>query len=373
VPRLVVVAPGDLYVRDSVIAAPAKFVSGMEMFAAKFPGEVHLLGRPASVPDSDNLGAQALPIDELDFECHVTSDLAAALRSLDPDVALLSLSEDHASLIGIAGASVVAAEHAARSWLAMSLADEHSLLDRARMEVGYRRLERRLTRVVESADGLHCNGVVAWTSYGSHSPDAIRVYDSRVTSTVVERAKATRKPWSGGLLRLGFSGRLTSIKGPQYVVGLPALLGERGIAATVDVFGDGPMRKELEASGSAVRFHGTLDYEREWCPYIAENIDLMVLPHVQPDPSGTYFESAGVGVPVLGFQHETTRDLARHGWVFASEQRSAASLADSIAHLVGDTASLQAASAAGFGFMQTRTFEMDFGRRVEHLVRVMSI
>jgi glycosyltransferase involved in cell wall biosynthesis len=373
VPNLVVVAPGNIHVRDGVLRAPAKFLSGMRMFAREFPGEVSLLGRPAAAPDADNLGDTSTPVDELGFTCRVDPDLESGLRSLAADVALLSLSDDHSALIGVARSSVVAAEHAARSWLAMSIAEAHSALDRVRMEVGYRRLEHRLKGAVRRAQGLHCNGIVAWSTYSRYSSDALRVYDSRVTKAILADARGRKAPWSEGPLRLGFSGRLTPIKGPQFAVELPRLLAERGIEASLDVFGSGPLLKALEErAGPRVRFRGSLAYESEWCRQVADDIDLMVLPHVQPDPSGTYFESAGVGVPVLGFRHETTVDLSRHGWVFTSERRSSESLADAIANLVTTPGRLRDASSAGLAFMDEHTFEADFKMRTEHLVHVLS-
>ncbi|MCY7287786.1 MAG: glycosyltransferase, partial [Cryobacterium sp.] len=300
---MVVVAPGDIHVEDGVLHAPSKFLSGMRMYAKLFPGEVSLLGRPASEPDVENLGDTSTSLDELGFNCRVAADLDEGLRGLKADVSLVSLSDDHARLIGVARSTVVSAEHAARSWLAMSLADRHSSIDRLRMEVGYRRLENRLKRIVRLTNGLHCNGIVAWSAYAGHSPQPLRVYDSRVSRAILARARASKVPWSGGTLRLGFSGRLTRIKGPQFAIDLPNLLAARGFEATLDVFGDGPMRAELDAAaGDRVRFRGTLEYEDEWCSIVADDIDLMVLPHVQPDPSGTYLECAGLGVPVLGFK-----------------------------------------------------------------------
>lgn len=371
-PNLVVVAPGDIHVRDGVLRTPEKFLSGMRMFAKIFPGDVTLLGPAAHEPDADNLGDTSQHLDELGFACRVVRDLESGLRESKADVALLSLSDAHAPLVGVSRASVVAAEHAARSWLAMSVAEQQRPLDRLRMEVGYRRLENRMRRIVARAEGLHCNGVVAWSSYASHSANPIRVYDSRVSDSVLARAELERVPSSGARLRLGFSGRLTAIKGPQFVIGLTAQLAARGIDATLDVFGDGPMRAELESmAGPAVHFHGSVDYEQEWVPWVSRRIDLMVLPHVQPDPSGTYFEAAGLGVPVLAFRHETSIDLSRHGWVFVSKRRSMESLASAIQDLVSSPALLQTASEAGFAFMREHTFEADFALRVEHLVGVM--
>ena len=166
-------------------------------------------------------------------------------------------------------------------------------------------------------------------------------------------------------------GRLTAIKGPQHAIRLPEVLADRGDRATLDVFGDGPMRAGLEkAAGPHVRFHGAIDFS-EWLERIPKQVDLMVLPHVQPDPSGTYFESAGVGVPIVSFSNETVRDLTQHGLVMSTDQWSSDGLADVIAQLAGDRQWMDCASRAGQDFMRRHSFENDFEARIDHLQRVM--
>lgn len=368
--RLVVVAPGELYVEGDSVHLPAKFESGMAKYAELFPGEVVVIGRPASSPDLDNLGGRLVEMTSLTFGVVVDDDLEAGLRNLRPDIALLSLSDDHARLAGFATTTVYSAEHASRSWLAMSLAESHGPIDRLRMEIGYRRLERRMVKNVSRADGIHCNGVVAWTTYAAHSPEPLRTFDSRMTEPMIMQARSARTARNPELLRLGFSGRLTPIKGPQYAIAAAKLLASRGVQVSLDVFGDGPMRDALVSeAGPSTTFHGSIDFD-EWCRLVPRLVDVMLLPHVQPDPSGTYFESAGVGVPVVGFSNETMLDLESHGFARSTSRWDERGLQEVVEAVLRQPDWLEEASARGTDFMLRHTFDRDFRARVQHLERV---
>ena len=163
------------------------------------------------------------------------------------------------------------------------------------------------------ADGVQCNGQVAWLAYSGHSPAPLRMYDSRVRLADVQEARQPSEWHSGRTLRLGFSGRLIPIKGPEYAVEAYRMRVRAGIDVSLDMFGDGELRGRLEQEAPDVRFHGSLDFAAQWCPTVASSIDLMVLPHVQSDPAGTYLESAGMGVPVIGFGNVAFDYLAEVG------------------------------------------------------------
>lgn len=372
-PSLVVVAPGGLCVRDGRFWADAKLLSGMQMYAECFPGDVSLVGLPAQSPDAVNLGVTSVAVADLGYDITATYDIRSELARRHADVSLLPLTSDIGQLLNVSRKDVVAAEHTGLSRLSMALATPHSLKARVRMEVGFRRLGRRLVDVVRAADGVQCNGAVAWNAYASLSPMPVRVYDNRVTPDVIEIATKLRSPYRGGRLRLGFSGRLMAIKGPEYAVALPRVLEAHGVEATLDVFGDGPDRATLErVRDERVRFRGSVPFPDQWTRQVSEGVDLMVLPHVQPDPSGTYLECAGVGVPVLGFDNAQLSSLVSEaglGWVVPMCNTGA--LAARALQLSKAPEQVERASAAALTFMRRHHFALDFERRVQHLVEVL--
>lgn len=372
-PCLVVIPPGPIHLRAGRLHTTSKFLDGMQAYADRFPGEVILLATSAAGPDDDNLGAVSSPLTELGFECVLADSIEKKLQQIKPEIALIPLSLESAPLFGLARRTVAAVEHTGRSRLAMALAQPHTPIARLRMEVGFRRLGARLTSLATTADALMCNGSVAWDGYGRGHRQALRVYDSRVRSAAVATARSRRLGWSGGTLRLGFSGRLIAIKGPEYAIRLISGLHRMGVPATLDVFGDGPLRESLRASApEGVTFRGTLDYETEWCDAVASGIDLMVLPHVQGDPSGTYLESAGMGAPVLGFDNPALTSLIEEGGLgWTVPVRSDVRLLAKTQELIADPARIEAASGAAFTFMEAHSFERDFDRRVEFFVGAM--
>lgn len=97
----------------------------------------------------------------------------------------------------------------------------------------------------------------------------------------------------------------------------------------------------------------------------------MVLPHTQGDPSGTYLESAGLGVPVLGFRNAALSGFAREaGFAWVSRDRSGAALADVVERLSTNRADVRRAALAGVEFAERHAFEKAFDARVRQLERV---
>ena len=186
-------------------------------------------------------------------------------------------------------------------------------------------------------------------------------------------ARARNEPWTAGrTLRLGFSGRMIPIKGPAYAVEAYRALQRAGIDVSLAMFGDGELRPRLEQEAPDVRFHGSLDFATEWCPAVASSIDLMVLPHLQSDPAGTYLESAGMGVPVIGFDNVALDHLVAVGGLgWTSPPRRADLLARRIEQLMATPDELLRARDAGSEFMTDHCFEKDFGARVQHLHDVL--
>jgi glycosyltransferase involved in cell wall biosynthesis len=162
------------------------------------------------------------------------------------------------------------------------------------------------------------------------------------------------------------------IKGPGYAVEVHRRLRAAGTDVSLAMFGDGELRTRLEQEAPEVRFHGSLDFATEWCPTVASSVDLMVLPHLQSDPAGTYLESAGMGVPVIGFDNvalDHLVEVAGLGWT--SPPRRADLLARRIEQLMATPDELLRAGNAGREFMTDHCFEKDFDARVQHLHDVL--
>lgn len=120
----------------------------------------------------------------------------------------------------------------------------------------------------------------------------------------------TSQPTSADPLRLVHSGRLSREKHPVLSVMTAAELHRRGVSVRLDVYGDGPQRRELEeiANGAPVRFHGFVPSRSELCSALA-SADIAL----SPSPGETFglavLEALACGTPVVTADTGGAREL----------------------------------------------------------------
>ncbi len=373
--HLVVVLP-SVPVSEGKVQLADKTLTGLRGFVERWPGRVTAVGPAAEADIAGNLGLQWYRPEALGLEI-MYGNTVELVRDLRPDVLHLSLAVRERPLLALGAPTVVFAENPALERLRYALTGSRRI-DRPRMIAGAVRQELAQRSMVRHAAALACNGWNAWRWYGrlgrqTHDHDPILVFDSRIPLERVTRARArvteSREP---APLRLGFSGRLHPAKGPGYAVAASRELDNRGVRHTLTLFGAGPMEDDLRRSaGPSVRFAGEVGFDPVWMDRIAAEIDLMVLPHTQGDPSGTYVESAGLGVPVLGFKNAALSGFARNGgFAWVAGERTGAALADVVERLSADRSELRRAALAGVQFAESHAFEKAFDARVDQLVRV---
>lgn len=337
--RLVYVSPGPL---------DAKAVEGLSEFAATWQGDVVAVAPEAGVAVPERVRVIAEP-----------APSAAAVRALAPDVVLALHRPEFAWLTEVAP-TVFTAEFDRRIRLEQQHLTAEGAIDRARIALGQLRRERVYRDVARKAAGLQCNGYAAWDAYAALNQRPLLFRDHRIRRADLAAAKE-RPTWRGERpLRVAFSGRLTAVKGPGTVLEVARLLPEVEFL----LLGDGELREDLQLEApSNVRFEGFLDFEA-WKSRMREEVDLALLPHPQGDPSGTYYEALGCGVPVVGAQNATWPRLAAEGLGWA--ERDAKALADRI-RSVGPEQLDAVRTRALNGF---EPFESVAARRVAHLVEV---
>ena len=240
----------------------------------------------------------------------------------------------------------------------------------ARIALGSRRRRSAYEAWVRRALGIQCNGYPAYDRFAELSPSALLFFDTRLTAEHVRSGPQRRAPAdSRPPYRLCFSGRLIEAKGPQHAVAAADLLRAQGIECTLDVIGVGPLEQQLRRpaeprSGSAKAWTS----REGWTSYVRDEVDLMVLPHTQGDPSGTYLESAGCGVPVVGFDN-VALDGARPP---ATASASTVPLGDdeALGRRLRETSSTtpgaeRSCATTDCDFMEAHTFEREADRRVD--------
>lgn len=369
---LCVVSPGRLAIAgDGRVQVDPKTAAGMEQYAASWPGEVHFVARRGP------LDARSQPFEwphpeDLSFAVSVVDDVEQAVRAVAPAVVLAPLELDNAPLLALPGRCALVCDYPLRvRWDNVRLDPRLGAADRLRTAVGLTRRAALLRRMIRRADGLQCNGPDTYDTYSRHSPNPLLYLDTRVTSDDV--AAAVRSPLGDDpTLRLAFSGRWIEQKGVLDAVAVTERLHADGVRVHLTLLGGGPLEDRLRAlDHPAVSVVGRLDFAEEWVPFVRDHVDVMVLPHPQGDSASTFLESMSCGTPVAGYDNRYWRSLhATSGGGWTTPVSDTDALATHLARLADDREEIARVRGAGLGFAASHSFDLEFGRRIDHLLSV---
>lgn len=236
--------------------------------------------------------------------------------------------------------------------------------------------EFKLRYAIWNATAIQANGAAAFKAYGKKE-NSILYFDNRVSSETciknsifVARLEYLAKKMP---LRLAFSGRLIKAKGADALVDFSVKLRETGTSFEFHIFGSGEleqsMREDVVAKnlGNCVYIHGAVDFERELLPFIQNKTDLFICCHRQGDPSCTYLETYGCGVPIAGFSNEAHSGILERrdvGWMV--QMNSVSELAILIARLSSDRKEIDVKSKNAINFARENLFEHIFQKRMNH-------
>jgi colanic acid/amylovoran biosynthesis glycosyltransferase len=366
------------------IRLTSKFVSGMQAYMEHWDGPVTLLIEPDENAHSVNLDDVWVRMDELPFK--------VVLTRFDSEQAKKTMTEAGVVMGGTDHRMNHAAATCARAGVPFVLVTEYSLPTRLQIvdaddPVFWRRWRRRqwavgqekaIVATIRQAAGLQCNGTPTYDAYRELNGNTLLYFDSRVSQQMIppEPGLAGRRFPFGPQrpIRLAFSGRLTAMKGADHLVKVAVALRELGVPFRMDIFGDGPlatsMAQEIKTHGlgSDVILGGVLDFASELMPRMRSEIDLFVCCHRQGDPSCTYLETLGCGVPIVGYANEAFAGLLRlcdGGRSVPMDDWKA--LAAEIARLSGNTEKLLSLAQAGLEFARSHSCESEFLARMNHV------
>lgn len=364
-PSLTIAAPGPIAARAGQVRLADKTVSGLRAYSQRWDGDVVLAA--ASADDSvgsANLGARWHHVSDLPFDVSIAPTLLEAITSTRADLIMANLNGRVGELDSVIDRCVLLAEfdpwlQSKETWPGIGLRGQ------ARAVAGAVKRTRDYRRYVARARGLQCNGIPAHRALAQHNEASMLFFDSRLGPDDVRAAASRERPDRPATV--AFSGRLHPDKGAHFLLDVADHL--RDVGVKLDVFGDGELREQLErASRSNVHFHGAVDYTTEWLPYMRNQVDLMVLPHIQSDPSCTYLEAIGSGVPVLGFDNAALQSLVDRfhvGWTVPMRDSNA--LARKAEELLGSPHLIAAAREAGFAMMKKHHADATFDARAAHM------
>lgn len=228
---------------------------------------------------------------------------------------------------------------------------------------------------IRKATLLHCNGYPVFEESALFNHRRLLYLDSRMdrdATIPLDALRARLRERPARPPRLLFSGRYEPAKGALDVVMVAVELAKRGVPYDLHLYGQGSQRPQMER---AVAEHGLHDKVTIHDPVsypelveIARGFDLFVCCHVQDDPSCTYIESFGCGLPVVGYGNAMWRGLAASSDAgIVTPLRSPAMLAEKVAALLGDHDRLDSLSERARAFAVEHCFENEFARRTASL------
>lgn len=225
------------------------------------------------------------------------------------------------------------------------------------------------------AYSLHCNGYPMFDASRKFNSNRLLFLDSRMSADLVireDRLKARLSGRAGRPLRLLFSGRYEPMKGAGDAVRVAIECCKRGLDVEMHCYGQGSLRNEMErvacqATGNArIQIHDAIPYPE--LVELSRTFDLFVCCHIQNDPSCTYLESFGSGLPVVGYGNRMWRRLSEESRVgFWSPLGQPRAVADDIQKLAFDFPLLAAMSERARKFASDHAFEREFKLRTDAL------
>jgi colanic acid/amylovoran biosynthesis glycosyltransferase len=366
--RMVYWSPGPVPRDGDSYRIDTRTLSGLSASAGLWEGDIILLARelPAdAVAPADTVW---IAEGETPFTIITTPDPLAALGELAPDVATGLHRPDAAPFMELGIPTVLTSEVDLRIRAGLIHASARGLTE-TRMLAGQAKVEKRMRTIARYAAGLQCNGPAAMAAYGRLNARPLEFHDHRITEADLDLA-VRRDHWGGERpLRIAFSGRFVAYKGILDVVAMAGELHRRGAPVEVTLYGAGELGVRVAQDlPPNTRLRGFVEFDPTWKEEFRSSVDLAVLPHPQGDPSMSYFESLGCGVPVLGYANATWGRVARRtgaGWALL--RHGAKALADQVETLAADPQQVADASRAGLDYMKTRSFEETSKHRTQHI------
>lgn len=347
-----------------------KTYTALEEFHARLGGKVYLGSTRPPRFSKPNDGVDQISSSN-DGVVIVSQQIDAELvEKIKPSIVLFPVIDSSSNIFSnYSGKFVFTDDYSPNVRRQVRLVGVDNVINKARIIVGHQRLVISNRQKVRRAAGIQCNGYAAYGYYRNVHPKAHLFFDHRVTDIQLAKSLEEIKNPSD-CLRLGFSGRLQELKGVHLFASLLDELDRKKVYYTFDIIGEGVEREKLELDlRGRARFHGFMDFEKEWLPYVRSNIDLMVLPHIQGDSSSTYFESLGAGVPIVGFSNDSLTPLSADSQAALTvPMQNIRMLATVIENVANSGNHLNELRDKSFNYMQGKTFEAVMDGRVDHLL-----
>lgn len=229
----------------------------------------------------------------------------------------------------------------------------------------------KMIPAMKSAREIHCNGYPIFAAAAAYNARRLLYLDSRMSSEMVIPAETLRDRLAVRRqrpVRLIYSGRYERMKGALDAVKAAAICRQRGLEFEMDCYGQGGLASEMRAvaaaAGPSIRVHDAIPFPE--LVRRTHDADLFICCHIQSDPSCTYLESMGAGLPIAGYSNRMWAAMAEASNAgVVTAHNSPAAMADEIERLIARPDDLDQMSCRARDFATRHTFEMEFQRRTD--------
>jgi colanic acid/amylovoran biosynthesis glycosyltransferase len=227
---------------------------------------------------------------------------------------------------------------------------------------------------MRGARALHCNGYPIYEESRFFNDSRLLYLDSRMSADMViakEKLETRLRNRIGKPFRLLFSGRYERIKGADDCVRVALECLRRGMNIEMHCYGQGSLRNAMlqlaqQSPAGSIHIHEAIPYPE--LVQRSHEFDLFVCCHIQSDPSCTYLETFGAGLPIVGYANRMLLGLGKaSGCAHATPLGNTMAVADDIARLLNDAESLATMSRGAREFALAHTFEREFSLRTDSI------
>lgn len=381
--KLLVIAPIPACIAGPGIYLDSKFVEGMRFYSGRWKGRVTaVFQRSTQRLPFDNLFTEAeLPFDVKFWD---PGDAFSAEMVLQFDLVLCSGDIPTQSKVahvcaGTATRAVFIIEYIPETRHQIVTLSHRPFSPKAIFQFAKLAIEERARqRAFKLAAGVQCNGYPAYDFYKNINGSTILYIDSRMSSSLMadEYQLVEREAYlsSGNPIRILHSGRLEPMKGSQDIIPIARKLVDLGVDFRIDIFGAGSLENTIRNDiahfnlQERIIMHGVVDFSTQLLPFAKRQSDIFLSCNRQSDPSCTYLESMGCGLPIVGYDNRMWTALCAD-----SEAGMIAPMGDHdkmaklIGGLKGNLSLISKLARNALRFAKHRDFEREFEKRICHL------
>jgi len=228
---------------------------------------------------------------------------------------------------------------------------------------------------MRGAAALHCNGFPIYEEAKPFNKNRVLYLDSRMSAEMTipaQQLEARLAKLGSRPLQLLFSGRYEPIKGALDAVQVAVACIRHGMDIELHCYGMGSLHDAMlelaqkKEVANRIHIHQAIPY-----PELVQrsyDFDVFVCCHTQNDPSCTYLEAFGAGLPIVGYANRMWSGLSKESGIgYATPLGHTADVVASVSGLISDLEALRHMSRKAREFAVAHTFEAEFKKRAHDI------